>query len=95
MVGMCGLRLDSQEFSDRLLSTMKNVQFKRVKNQSLPNLYVASKDGVAVGFIYKPTDSVSDRNAWRSYVGIGDSAKFLYHTWDMNDAMEAVKLAVN
>ncbi len=24
MVGMCGLRLDSQEFSGRLLSTMKN-----------------------------------------------------------------------
>jgi hypothetical protein len=37
---------------------------------------------------------VSDRNAWRSYVGFGDKAKFLYHTWDMNDAMEAVQLAV-
>ena len=74
---------------------MNKVTFNRVKNQSLPNLYVATKDGVTVGFIYKPTDSKSDRNAWRSYVGIGDKAQFLYHTWDMNDAMEAVKLAVN
>jgi hypothetical protein len=28
-------------------------------------------------------------------VGVGDKAKFLYHTWDMNDAMEAVELAVD
>jgi hypothetical protein len=27
-------------------------------------------------------------------VGVGDKARFLYHTWDMNDAMEAVQLAV-
>lgn len=74
---------------------MNNITFKRVKQQSLPNLYVGKKDGVEVGFIYKPYDTNGDRNAWRSYVGIGDSAKFLYHTWDMNDAMEAVKLAVN
>lgn len=73
---------------------MNKVVFTRVKQQSLPNLYVGKKDGVEVGFIYKPNDTKSDRNAWRSYVGIGDKAKFLYHTWDMNDAMEAVKLAV-
>jgi hypothetical protein len=74
---------------------MNKVTFKRVKQQSLPNLYVGMKDGVEVGFVYKPTDTRSGKNAWRSYVGIGDDAKFLYHTWDMNDAMEAVKLAVN
>ena len=79
---------------------MNKVTFKRVKQQSLPNLYVALSDNgngfdTQVGFIYKPHDSKSDRNAWRSYIGIGDKAKFLYHTWDMNDAMEAVKLAVN
>ena len=73
---------------------MNKVTFKRVKQQSLPNLYVATKDGVKVGFIYKPTDTKSDKNAWRCYVGIGDSAKFLYHTWKKDDAMEAVKLAV-
>lgn len=73
---------------------MNKVVFTRVKMQSLPNLYSGTINGEIVGFIYKPTDSKSDRNAWRSYVGIGDKAKFLYHTWDMNDAMEAVKLAV-
>lgn len=73
---------------------MNKVTFKRVKQQSLPNLYVGKKDGVEVGFIYKPNDTKSDRNAWRSYVGIGDKAMFLYHTWDMNDAMEAVQLAI-
>jgi hypothetical protein len=63
---------------------MKNVTFKRVENQSLPNLYSGTINGEIVGFIYKPTDTKSDRNAWRSYVGVGD----------MNDAMEAVQLAV-
>ena len=73
---------------------MNKVVFTRVKMQSLPNLYSGTINGEIVGFIYKPTDSKSDRNAWRSYVGFGDKAKFLYHTWDMNDAMEAVQLAV-
>jgi len=88
------LGLDILEKADRLVSTMKNVQFKRVQNQSLPNLYSGTINGEIVGFIYKPTDTKSDKNAWRSYVGVGDKAKFLYHTWDMNDAMEAVQLAV-
>jgi len=71
---------------------MKKITFKRVAN--LPNLYVALEDNgggfaTKVGFINK-----SDRNVWRSYIGIGNNAKFLYHTWDMDDAMEAVKLAV-
>lgn len=74
---------------------MNKVTFTRVKMQSLPNLYSGTINGEVVGFIYKPTDTKSDRNAWRSYVGFGDNAKFLYHTWDMNDAMEAVQLAVN
>ena len=73
---------------------MKNVQFKRAQNQSLPNLYVGTVDDKVVGFIYKPENSKTDKNAWRSYVGVGDKAKFLYHTWDMNDSMEAVQLAV-
>jgi hypothetical protein len=73
---------------------MKKVTFKRAQSQSLPNLYVGTVDDKVVGFIYKPENSKTDKNAWRSYVGIGDKAKFLYHTWDMNDAMEAVQLAV-
>ena len=74
---------------------MKKVTFKRAQSQSLPNLYVGTVDDKVVGFIYKPENSKTDKNAWRSYVGIGDKAKFLYHTWDINDAMEAVQLAVN
>jgi len=74
---------------------MKKVTFKRAQSQSLPNLYVGTVDDKVVGFIYKPENSKTDKNAWRSYVGVGDKARFLYHTWDMNDAMEAVQLAVN
>lgn len=74
---------------------MKKVTFKRSQKQNLPNLYVGAVDDKVVGFIYRPENSKTDKNAWRSYVGIGDKAKFLYHTWDINDAMEAVQLAVN
>lgn len=74
---------------------MKNVCFTRVSSRNLPNLHVATVDGVEVGFCYKPAESKSDRNAWRSYIGIGDGARFLYHTWDKRDAMMAVTAAVN
>jgi hypothetical protein len=74
---------------------MKKVTFKRSQSQSLPNLCVGTVDDEVVGFIYRPENSRTDKNAWRSYVGIGDKARFLYHTWDINDAMEAVQLAVN
>jgi hypothetical protein len=74
---------------------MKKVTFKRAQKQNLPNLYVGTVDDKVVGFIYRPENNRTDKNAWRSYVGIGDKAQFLYHTWDINDAMEAVQLAVN
>jgi len=55
---------------------MKKVTFKRAQSQSLPNLYVGTVDDKVVGFIYKPENSKTDKNAWRSYVGIGDKANF-------------------
>jgi len=73
---------------------MKTICFKRETRQSLPNLHSASVNGEIVGFYYKPNDSKSDRNAWRSYVGIGDAARFLQHTWTQADAEEAVRMAV-
>jgi hypothetical protein len=74
---------------------MKNVCFTKVPSRSLANLHVATVDGVEVGFCYKPDASRGERNAWRSYVGIGDQARFLYHTWDRRDAMMAITASVN
>lgn len=73
---------------------MKTMIFKRETRQSLPNLHSATINGEIVGFYYKPSDSKTDRNAWRSYVGIGDKAQFLYHTWTQADAEEAIRMAV-
>lgn len=73
---------------------MKTILFKREVRQSLPNLHSANVDGEVVGFYYKPLNTRGDRNAWRSYVGIGDDARFLYHTWNKEDAEEAVRAAV-
>lgn len=73
---------------------MKTILFKREVRQSLPNLHSANVDGEVVGFYYKPADGKGERNAWRSYVGVGDGARFLYHTWTQADAEEAVRMAV-
>lgn len=73
---------------------MKHIYYTRVISKSLPNLHVAMLDGREVGFFYKPQDAAGDRNAWRSYVGIGEEAKFLYHTWNKQDAMRAVTVAI-
>jgi hypothetical protein len=43
-------------------------------------------DGKETGFIYKPKDSKTDKNAWRVYLGIGDSARFIGHAWTMDNA---------
>jgi hypothetical protein len=50
--------------------------WKRI-NGSLPNLNVLYLNGVEVGFVYKPLDSKTDKNAWRMHRGIGDDTKFL------------------
>ena len=39
--------------------------WQRVQNQSLPNLNVLLINGEYVGFVYKPRDSKTDKNAWR------------------------------
>jgi len=52
----------------------------------MPNLNVLMVGDKESGFIYKPKNTASDKNAWRVYLGIGDANKFLGHAWSMVDA---------
>lgn len=70
------------------------IQFKRVKQRNLPNLNVATIGGREVGFIWKPEDTRTDRNAWRIFIGIGHSAKFVGHAWNLGDAKRTLVLAL-
>ena len=71
------------------ISTMKRVlcMWQRVQHQSLPNLNVLLVNGEYVGFVYKPSDTKTDKNAWRIYRGLGDSAKFVGHHFSKTAAM--------
>ena len=66
-----------------------------VQSRSLPNLQVLSLNGREVGFIYKPKDSSTDKNAWRCHSGIGDANQFLGHNYDARDARKMVERSVS
>lgn len=57
----------------------------------MPNLYVLVRDGVEIGFVQKPRDSKTDKNAWRAFFGIGDKASFLDHAWTLGAAKALVE----
>lgn len=73
---------------------MKIVSYTKMPSKSLSNLHIANVDGSPVGFIFKPKDTKSDKNFWRSYIGIGDNAKFLGHSSSKQSAMTSLNWAV-
>jgi len=70
-----------------------NHTWSRVKT-SLPNLNVLEMNGVKQGFIYKPKDSKTDKNAWRVYLGIGDAARSIGFSWSMPGAKRLLESLV-
>ena len=67
-----------------------NHKWQRVINY-LPNLSALLVNDEKVGFIYRPKNSKSDKNAWRVYQGIGDSARFVGHAWSQVDAQRMLE----
>jgi len=69
------------------------ITWKRVTNKtsSIPNLFVISIFGDESGFITKPNDSSTDKNAWRIYTGIGDTCHFIGHEYDKKKAMKKLE----
>lgn len=60
-------------------------------NSSLPNLNVLMVDGKEAGFIEKPKNTKTDRNAWRVHLGVGDHNKFVGHRWSKADAQRLLE----
>ena len=60
-------------------------------NSSLPNLNVLIIDGHEVGYIYKPKDSKTDKNAWRVHRGISLGNKFLGWHWTKTGAQQMLE----
>ena len=70
---------------------MTNIVWKKTKNRSLPNLHLLLVDNREVGFIYKPKDTKTDKNAWRCHAGIGEATTFLGHEWAPSIAKTSVE----
>jgi hypothetical protein len=65
--------------------------WKKVTDTSLHNLWVCSRGNVEVGFIEKPLDTRTEKNAWRAYRGIGENNQFLGHRSSRGGAQLAVE----
>lgn len=66
-----------------------------IHGQSLHNLHVAINDEkgtrTELGFIYRPKNTGSDKNAWRVHLGIGESEQFIGHAWHKRDAKKMLQ----
>ena len=51
---------------------------------------VSDSTGKILGLITKPKDTRADKNAWRSFRGIGEGQTFLGHSWSKSDAVGVV-----
>jgi len=72
---------------------MTKLEWKPVKNQSLPNLNLLLVNGKDYGFVYKPRDSRTDKNMWSCHIGIGDNTRFLTYAGSKSLAMRIVQSA--
>ena len=74
---------------------MKEFTWEQVKTTTMPNLFVLRRNGVELGFIQKPKDTKTDKNAWRLYKGIGPLNTFLGHEYNKKLAMSLVEREVS
>ena len=70
-----------------------NIIWKKADGQ-LPNLHVLEINALVVGFVYKPKDTKTDKNAWRAHFGVGEHTTFLGHDWSIQGAKTRVELKV-
>jgi hypothetical protein len=66
-------------------------KWTRVVQRSLTNLNVLNVNGKDVGFIYKPLDSKSDKNAWRVHRGLGNDTDMVCHAWTKSEAQRRLE----
>ena len=70
----------------------EKIPFEPGKN-STPNLHVLKFRGNEVGYIWKPKDSKSDKNAWKVCKGIGEKSVMIANdSFDKNHAMNQLQI---
>ena len=64
------------------------MNWKPIPQQSKASLEVLTINGKEKGFIFKPKDTKTDKNAWRVHLGIGESNQFIGHSQDKKGAKD-------
>jgi hypothetical protein len=60
--------------------------WKSIPQTSKATLEVLVINNKEFGFIFKPRDSKTDKNAWRVHKGIGENNEMIGHTWTKDAA---------
>ena len=72
-------------------SMKKSVPVKHWLYNEASKVHVLYVAGSEVGFICKPPDTKTDKNAWRIHKGIGEGNEFLGHEWTMHEAKKILE----
>jgi hypothetical protein len=68
--------------------------WRHVTDTTMPNLWVASREGRDAGMVQRPPNSNGDRNYWRAYAGTGHTSRLIGHRSSREAAMLLVERSV-
>lgn len=57
------------------------MNWKNIPQPSKASFFVLCNGPKELGFIHKPKDTRTDKNAWRVHLGIGANNQFIGHEW--------------
>lgn len=66
------------------------MNWKSIPQLSKASLLVLCNGSKELGFIFKPRDTKTDKNAWRIHKGIGETNQFMGHSWTKDGAKKVL-----
>lgn len=64
------------------------MNWKNIPQLSKASFFVLCNGEKELGFIHKPKDTRTDKNAWRVHLGIGQNNQFIGHEWSKKAAQK-------
>lgn len=64
------------------------MNWKNIPQLSKASFFVLCNGSKELGFIHKPKDTRTDKNAWCVHLGIGESNQFIGHEWTKSAAQK-------
>lgn len=70
------------------------MNWKQIPQLSKASFFVLCNGSKELGFIHKPKDTKTDKNAWRVHIGIGESNKRIGHEWSKKAAQNLLMKSI-